>query len=46
MLWVGRQEGHAACKKQTWDAVMVICLGEVQIWIRYSWCHCHSLLLQ
>jgi len=26
-LWVGRQEGHTACKKQEWwGAGMVICL--------------------
>ena len=26
MLLVGRQEGHPACKKQRWDAGVVICL--------------------
>jgi len=25
-LLVGQQEGHLACKKQWWDAGMVICL--------------------
>jgi len=25
-LLVGRQEGHPACKKQWWDAGVVICL--------------------
>jgi len=25
-LLVGRQEGHAACKKQLWGASVVICL--------------------
>jgi len=26
-LFVGRQEGQLACKKQWWDAGMVVCLG-------------------
>ena len=36
MLLVGRQEEHPACKKLS---------GGVQICIRPSWCHCHSLPL-
>jgi len=27
MLLVGWQKGHLACKKQWWDAGVVICLG-------------------
>jgi len=27
-LLVGRQEGYPACKKQRWDAGMVICLEQ------------------
>jgi len=33
-LLVGQQEGHLACKKtEWWDVGMVMCLGEVQIYI-------------
>jgi len=32
-------------KTEWWDAGMVICLGQVQIFIWTSWCHCHSLSL-
>jgi len=46
MLLVGRQEGHPACKEtEWWGDGMVISLGEVQICIWPSWCHCHSLSL-
>jgi len=37
--------GYLACKKLWWDAGVVICLGEVQICIWLSWCHCRSLSL-
>jgi len=43
-LWVGWQDGHLPCKTtEMWGAGMVICLGEVQICIWPSWCHCHSV---
>ena len=43
-LFVGRQEGHPACKKLrggvlAWSSVR----SEVQTCIWPSWCHCHSL---
>ena len=45
-LLVGRQEGHPACKKQSggvWAWLFV--WSDVQICIRPSGCHCHSLSL-
>jgi len=43
MLLIGWQEGHPACKEIEWQhAGMVMCLGQVQICIWPSSCHCHS----
>jgi len=41
-LFVGRQEGHPACKKLEWWGS--VC-SEMQTCIWPSWCHCHSLSL-
>jgi len=40
--WMGGRRGIWPVKSEWWDAGMVICLGEVQICIWPSWCHCHS----
>jgi len=44
---VGWLAGRASSLQKTewWGASMDICLGEVQICIWPSWCHCHSLSL-
>jgi len=43
--FVGRQEGHPACKKTEWWDVGVVVWDEVQVCIWPSRCHCHSLSL-
>jgi len=44
MLLVGWQEGHSAWKKLSGGVMSWLSVwGEVQICIRPSWCHCHSL---
>jgi len=46
MLLVGQQEGHPACKKLSYGVLAWLSVwGKVQICIRSSWCHCHSLSL-
>jgi len=46
MLFVGRQEGHPACKKLSGEVLAWLSVwSEVQTCIRPSWCHCHSLSL-
>ena len=45
-LLVGLQEGHPACKKLSGGVLAWLSVwSEVQICIRPSWCHCHSLSL-
>jgi len=45
-LLVGRQEGHAACKKLSGGVLAWLSVwSEVQTCIWSSWCHCHSLSL-
>jgi len=45
-LLVGRQEGHAACKKLSGGVLVWLSVwSEVQTCIWPSWCHCHSLSL-
>ena len=45
-LFVGRQEGHPACKKLSgWVLAWLSVWSEVQICIWPSWCHYHSLSL-
>jgi len=45
-LLVGRQEGHLACKTLSSGVLAWLSVwSEVQICIRPSWCHCHSLSL-
>ena len=45
-LLVGRQEGHAACKKLSGGVLeWLSAWSEVQTCICPSWCHCHSLSL-
>jgi len=43
--WLGGRNGIQPVKTEWWDAGVVICLGDVQICIWPSWCHCHSLSL-
>ena len=44
--WLGRQEGHPACKKQSGGVLAWLSVwSEVQTCIWPSWCHCHSLSL-
>ena len=46
MLLVGRQEGHAACKKLSGGVLAWLFVwSKVQTCIWPSWCHCHSLSL-
>ena len=46
MLFVGRQEGHPACKKLSGGVLAWLSVwSEVQICIWPSWCHYHSLSL-
>jgi len=46
ILFVGWHEEHLACNKLSGGVlVWLSVLGEVQICIRPSWCHCHSLSL-
>ena len=45
-LWVGRREGHPACKKLSGGMLAWLSVwSEAQTCIRPSWCHCHSLSL-
>ena len=45
-LLVGRQEGHAACKKLSGGVLAWLSVwSEVQTCIWSSWCYCHSLSL-
>jgi len=45
-LLVGRQEGHAACKKLSGGILVWLSVwSEVQTCIWPSWCYCHSLSL-
>jgi len=45
-LLVGRQEGHPACKKLSGGVLVWLSVwSKVQICIRPSRCHCHSLSL-
>jgi len=43
--WLGSRKGIRPVKTEWWDAGMVICLGEMQICIWPSRCHCCSLSL-
>jgi len=46
VLWrccLGGTKGIRPVKTECWDSRMVICLGEMQICIWPSWCHCHPL---
>ena len=46
MLFVGRQEGHPACKKLSGGVLAWLPVwSEVQTCIWPSCCHCHSLSL-
>jgi len=46
MLFVGRQEGHPACKKQSGGVLAWLSVwSELQTCIWPSRCHCHSLSL-
>ena len=46
MLLVGQQEGHPVCKKLSGGMLAWLSVwNEVQIFIRPSWCYCHSLSL-
>jgi len=43
-LFVGRQEGHPACKKLSGGVLVWLSVwSKVQTCIWPSWCHCHSL---
>jgi len=45
-LLLGWQERHPACKKLSGGMLAWLCVWVmVQICIRSSWCHCHSLSL-
>ena len=45
-LFVGRQEGHPACKKLSGEVLAWLSVwNEVQTCIWPGWCHCHSLSL-
>ena len=45
-LFVGQQEGHPACKKQSGGVLVWLSVwSKVQTCLRPSWCHCHSLSL-
>jgi len=46
MLFIGRQDGHLACKKLSGGVLAWLSVwGEVQICIWPSWYHCHLLSL-
>ena len=45
-LFVGQQEGHPACKKQSAGVLVWLSVwSKVQTCICPRWCHCHSLSL-